>query len=119
MSHAGVASPSLVTNSLADVHDVDLQSPRLACLGVHDRRRRLTPAHLGNVVIALAIDATPYFALVTACCLVFGVITSDMPLTLVSAAVAICQRARDAASLSSEVFPRHLQSAPLVMIPDR
>ena len=73
----------------------------------------------GNVVIALAIDATPYFALVTACCLVFGVITSDMPLTLVSAAVAICQRARDAASLSSEVFPRHPQSAPMVMIPDR
>jgi endonuclease/exonuclease/phosphatase (EEP) superfamily protein YafD len=58
----------------------------LAVVVVASRRNRS-----GNVVLALAFDATPYLTLLTAACLISGIVTSDWPLAFVSAVLATHQ----------------------------
>jgi endonuclease/exonuclease/phosphatase (EEP) superfamily protein YafD len=60
----------------------------LAVVAVSSRRHRS-----GNVVLALALDATPYLTLLTAAGLVSGIATSDWPLAFISAALATHQLA--------------------------
>lgn len=55
----------------------------LTLVAVASRRHRS-----GNVMLALAMDATPYLTLITAACLISGIVTSDWPLAFMSALLA-------------------------------